>query len=79
MKNVFFIKFFSGLHYNANTFWIIQRMWKVFIVVSQAVKDISGSVHVIQHPLCDAKYVYDVMKKIKKKLLKKHFSSKFFT
>ena len=26
MKNVFFIKFFSGLHYNTNTFWIIQRM-----------------------------------------------------
>ena len=47
----FFIKIFSGLHYNANTFWIIQRMWKVFIVVSQAVNDTSGSAHVIQHSL----------------------------
>ena len=51
MKNVFFIKLFSGLHYNANTFWIIQRMWKVFIVVSRAVNDTSGSAHVIHHSL----------------------------
>ena len=51
MKNVFFIKFFSGLHYNANTFWIIQRMWKVFIVVSRAVNDTSGSAHGIHHSL----------------------------
>ena len=51
MKKNFFIKIFSGLHYNANTLWIIQRMWKVFIVVSQAVNDTSGSAHVIQHSL----------------------------
>ena len=71
MKKMFFIKIFSGLHYNANTLWIIQRMWKVFIVVSQAVNDTSGSAHVIQHPLCDAKYVYDVMKNIKKNVVEK--------
>ena len=49
MKNVSFIKFFSGLHYNANTFWIIQRMWKGIIVVSREVNDTSGSAHVIHH------------------------------
>ena len=51
MKNVFFIKLFSDLHCDANTFWIIQRMWKVFIVVSRAVNDTSGSAHVIHHSL----------------------------
>ena len=51
MKKYFFIIFFSGLHYNANTFWIIQRMWKVFLVVSQAVNDTSGAAHVIQYSL----------------------------
>ena len=53
-------------------------MWKVFIVVSLTVRDISGSSHVIQHPLCDAKYVYDVMKNIKKNVVEKTFFIEIF-
>ena len=74
MKNCFFIKNFSGLHYNANTFWVIQRMWKVLIVVSQAVNDTLGSAHVIQHSL-----KLQVIVKFRSKILMKNvFSTTFF-
>ena len=51
MKMFFFIKIFSSLHYNANMFQIIQRMWETFIVVSQTVNGATRSIHLIQdHP-----------------------------
>jgi len=37
-----------ALHYNANTFWIIHRMWKAFMVVSQAVNENFGSARELQ-------------------------------
>ena len=47
-----------SLHYNANTFWIIHRMWKAFMVVSQAVNDNSGSVRELQHSI----KTYEILK-----------------
>ena len=44
-------KFFLILYCNVNTFRIIHKTWKAFIVVSQAVNDTSGSAHELQGSL----------------------------
>ena len=75
MKKFFTSNFFLSLHYNANLFQIIQRMWKTFIVVSQAVNGATGSTHVIQDHLEDVVNgtIIHHKKCSKKKLLKNVF------
>ena len=50
-ENFFFIKIFLILYWNVNTFRIIYKTWKAFVVLSQAVNDTSGSAHELQGSL----------------------------
>ena len=51
MKTFFHQNFSHPLYCNVNTFRSINKTWKAFIVLSQAVNDTSGSAHELQGSL----------------------------
>ena len=75
MKTFFHKNFFLVLHYNENTFSIIQRMWEAFIVVSQGVNDTSELVYIHQDFL--EAHGTDKFRTESEEILFKKFSSNF--